>query len=504
MQMKFSSYHRNLLIICLFILLTLPPLFYLYERPVDIYYRLATIVLILSTTINFILAILIFIGNPRSEVHKFFSLLIALIGLWNFVNLGAQVSPSIQGAYIWTQLAIVAPFFIPAVYLHVTYIFPKRIILNKRKIFYLYLPAILFLPFVPTKWNIISLGSAGYMAEPGPLYIFFTVYFIIYFSYSFFRFLRNKKNVDIQTRQQINIIFAGTLCPAVIGIITNSILPLIGIRTLNIYGTPSAIIFSFAVTYALLRYQFLNFRAHVTIENIIRVTAFVGTIGVAILASLWIVFQPLHLVTLIYSFVMLGVFFPLVVYPAFTHFLSQLTRKLTLTDIINPADKSLRGNFDIPKNAISLFEKEVKKLCDRYPISPQITFITEPETHRLVSIHPKIGATVLESTNTLVENFSHIKGFLTISDALNLFENEDDLLSKLKRTHADIIIPMNANGILSGLLFFKLDVPVALLLDQQRALEKDVYHFNLELFGMLNNYTIQRSLRKLQQGSSIT
>lgn len=500
MNLKFSTYQRNLLIICLFVLLTMPPLFYLYERPVDIYYRLATIALIFSTTINFALAILILIGNPRSEVHKFFSILIALIGLWNFVNLGAQVSPTIHGAYIWAQLAIAVAFFIPAIYLHLTYIFPKIVVLNKRQVFYIYLPPILSLPFVPTKWNIVSLESARYNAEVGQLYIFFTVYFIIYFSYSFFRLLRNKRSVETKIRQQINIVVFGSLCLASVGIITNSILPLMGIRTLDIYGTPFAIIFSFAVTYALLRYQFLNFRTYTTVENIIRFTAFVGTIGIAVFASLWLVFLDLHLVTLIYCFVMLGIFFPLVVYPALNNFLTKFARRLTLTDIINPADKSLHGNFDIPKNAISFFDREIKKLCDRYPLSPQLTFIAEPETQRLVSVHPKIGVTVLESTNVLVENLKRVTGLLTMSEALQLFH--EPIVSKLKQTHSDIILPMGANGILSGLLFFKLDVPTALSLDHRRALEKEVYNFNLELFGMLNNYAIHRSLRKLQQETS--
>ena len=219
------------------------------------------IILLITFVINLGLALLVYFKDRKNRINITFSLLIFCVAVWNFTNLMSYITID-NDALFWTKMAILAPLFIPAVVLYFSLIYPEKKKLTWWHFLLIFGPGLVMLPFVPTSFNIVELspGSTGVHFVPGSLYIFFTIYFILYMGLGLINIYRSIRKSKGLIRRQLTYIFIGVLLAAAVGIITNAVLPLIWSSQYNVYGTPFSIIFSICVAYALVRYRLMDIK----------------------------------------------------------------------------------------------------------------------------------------------------------------------------------------------------------------------------------------------------
>ncbi|MBU0731295.1 hypothetical protein KKC88_00265 [Patescibacteria group bacterium] len=225
-------------------------------------YPIESTILLITFLINFSIAFLVFIKNPKKKVNIIFSLLTFFIALWNLLNLLSFIFQEHDKVYIFTQWALGAVLFIPALLLYFTIIFPKEIKISKWIIAAIFIPGFIFLPFIPTKYNLIGFTGEPYGTNfiPGPLYFYYSIYFILFVAIALGILIWKYKKEKGIARMQIRYIFLGSIITAIVGITTNAILPLIWSAQLNVYGTPASIIFGICAAYAILKYRLMDIR----------------------------------------------------------------------------------------------------------------------------------------------------------------------------------------------------------------------------------------------------
>lgn len=225
-------------------------------------YPIESTILFITFLINFSLAIFVFVKNPRKKVNIVFSLLTLFIAIWNFLNLLSFIFTKEETVYFFTQWALGAVLFIPSLLLYFTIIFPKEIRIPKWLAVIIFIPGFILLPFIPTKYNLVGFSGEPFGTNfiPGPLYIYYSIYFILFIFAALGILIWKYKKEKGVARMQIRYIFLGSFITAAAGITTNAILPLIWSANLNIYGTPAAIFFGVCSAYAILKYRLMDIR----------------------------------------------------------------------------------------------------------------------------------------------------------------------------------------------------------------------------------------------------
>ena len=238
------------------------------------------------------LSIFIFTKNPKALVNRSFSIFVLLMAIWLFTNGMVDASRTNAQALFWTKAALVGPALIPPTLLFFSAIFPTQT--KPLKIInwvLLYLPAAITLLLVPTSLNVESFKfkdpSIG-TSDPnnfkiifGPLYTFFTLYFLTYVGVILYKLFSGYKKSTGLVRKQIFYVFLGLFGTILIAITTNAVLPLIGYSQLSGIGTSSSLILIGFVTYAIIRHRLME------IEIIIRRSVIYSTL----LASLIVIYS---------------------------------------------------------------------------------------------------------------------------------------------------------------------------------------------------------------------
>jgi len=203
---------------------------------------------ILIFLVTLFLGLLVFLNDSKNQVNRTF-LFITLFSIgWIVTNLIVDLSKDLKVALFFSRMTIVAPAFIAPTCLYFSLIFPRqKIKIKVWKIVLIFIPALIFLIFSPTKFNVekVWLDETGKVDfQPGILYLLLLIYFIVYFGLTFRNFLKShKENIGIE-KIQIVYLFIGFLSAVIIGLTTNVILPLIRYSQFVTVG-PSLSIFGF-------------------------------------------------------------------------------------------------------------------------------------------------------------------------------------------------------------------------------------------------------------------
>ena len=186
---------------------------------------------ILIFLVTLFLGLLVFLNDSKNQVNRTF-LFITLFSIgWIVTNLIVDLSKDLKVALFFSRMTIVAPAFIAPTCLYFSLIFPRqKIKIKVWKIVLIFIPALIFLIFSPTKFNVekVWFDETGRVDfQPGILYLLLLIYFIVYFGLTFRNFLKSyKENIGIE-KIQIVYLFIGFLSAVIIGLTTNAILPLI-------------------------------------------------------------------------------------------------------------------------------------------------------------------------------------------------------------------------------------------------------------------------------------
>ncbi|MFC1687448.1 ATP-binding protein [Patescibacteria group bacterium] len=208
---------------------------------------------------------LVFLILKRSHTNFrniIFAFLVSSISVWTATLLVTDTTESPKIALIFGRMAIIGPAFIPFLLLLFSQNFPS-ISRKKFRTYLLYfIPVVILLVLVPTKFNIESVIIHSWGAEtiPGVAYYFFDLYFLIYTFFALKSLFISFKRGSGLIREQAKYLFIGILISALISILTNAILPLIGVISLSVIGPPSALLFIGFTAYAITKHRLLDIR----------------------------------------------------------------------------------------------------------------------------------------------------------------------------------------------------------------------------------------------------
>lgn len=226
-------------------------------------FSIASIVLLITFLINLGTAVFIFIKSTNKKQKYIFGSITALIAVWNLISLFTFIFLDKKQIMFWTEAAIFPVIFIPSLILLYSFVFPFEKKIKAWQIFLIFLPTIIEIPFIFTKYNI-----KGYIGEPagdnfivGPLYIFFSIHCCIYIFWAVIKLFKNRKKTDSNIlKSQITYILFGIIISVVMGILTNAILPLFAISFYSLSGDIFSISFGICTAYAITRYRFMDIK----------------------------------------------------------------------------------------------------------------------------------------------------------------------------------------------------------------------------------------------------
>src|SRR3989338_2519905 len=199
--------------------------------------------------------------KKRDKKSVVFSLFIFSVSIWVATLLIVDTTKNRDIALIFGKIAIIGPIFVSYLLVLFSYYFPIVVGKKKSMIFvFMAVPLILFMLFVPTKYNLKSVEIRDWGAEtiPGEMYYFFIVYFLIYTLVAIRGLIKKFYSLTGIFRVQIRYVLFGLGLSLFISILTNAILPLFGIVNFSIFGPPSVLLFISLTVYAILRHSLLD------------------------------------------------------------------------------------------------------------------------------------------------------------------------------------------------------------------------------------------------------
>lgn len=214
--------------------------------------------IILTTgLVNVATAIYLMFSKRRTKASVIFAFFCLEVALWNFVNYLAFTTQDVAILVQAHRFSILPPVLIAPTLLYFTLIFTNTKY-SKLALSIMFLPMIILMLMIFTPWNVS--GYSGTPSNntfiPGPLYIVFSIYFIIYLTIALVFLIKQRLLTHFQIeRRQLNYIIFGLLTSAVCGIVFSVILPLYRITYFDIYGNVASVVFTICSTYAITRYR---------------------------------------------------------------------------------------------------------------------------------------------------------------------------------------------------------------------------------------------------------
>ena len=217
------------------------------------------LLLILSATVILVLFLLVLISNPRKRNNQTLASFLGSSFVWVFLNLLTNLSTRSSQALILARMTMIGAIAIPLTFVLFALSFSDNRI-RKGQLLYYSLAPVLFLLFLPTKYNVVSVGPHGADQVSGPLYTAAFLLLVIYF-YIALRILRIKNQSSTkETQSQINYIYYGVLLTLVPSLIVDVALPIFGYDQAVSLGPASVVILSTMTSLAIIKHRFLNIR----------------------------------------------------------------------------------------------------------------------------------------------------------------------------------------------------------------------------------------------------
>ena len=242
--------------------------------------------LLLSILGNLFLGSYVMLHNPRGLQNRIFSLFIFNLVLWSFVNFLITISSNIYSVEILGKFAYAIGSIIPATFATFVYVFPKiNKNISKKPLYIIYsicIPLII-LSFTSLLQMGIKIINEEFRPVLGILHPLFSAYEVVGMSYGLWLLYRKWMLSNTKYEQsQMKFTFIGILVSTIIALISNVILPLIGISSLVSIGPTLTVIIIGFTAYTIVRYRLFD------INIIVKKTA-IYTILTALVTAFYIV-----------------------------------------------------------------------------------------------------------------------------------------------------------------------------------------------------------------------
>ncbi|MFA5104988.1 MAG: histidine kinase N-terminal 7TM domain-containing protein [Candidatus Margulisiibacteriota bacterium] len=212
---------------------------------------------------NIILSLVVLYRGFLNRTNMTFSLMTGFLALWvassYFCNYFAPINT--EFASFWFRMRFLSIFPVPAIFMYFSLIFPE----NKDpgiKSLFVFIPT--FALYIMQSWGLIALSiglsdSGAIRPVYGPYISLFAIYYVAYFLLIFVILMQKYFKVRGIARLQIQYVTIGAFIPAIIGVLGNFFLPLMGVDPgiFSVLGPLSTIFISIMVSSAIVKHRLL-------------------------------------------------------------------------------------------------------------------------------------------------------------------------------------------------------------------------------------------------------
>lgn len=221
--------------------------------------------------------VLILYKGPKKILNRITATYLSCFMIWSagmfFIN---NPQTTYEGAVLANKLDCIGWISFSAFFFWFTLVFinNKTFLKNKYYKFLLFVPAIFFITqqwqgkliytFVETSFGWSHVWSDSWLTYS--FYFYYTLFSLlpIYLLINYYR-----KATSVIKRKQAKIIIIASIVPLTIGSLTNVILQEFGYHGIPSVADLSALVWSFGIVYAMIKYQFLGINPSTAAENII-------------------------------------------------------------------------------------------------------------------------------------------------------------------------------------------------------------------------------------------
>ncbi|HLD21977.1 MAG TPA: histidine kinase N-terminal 7TM domain-containing protein [Patescibacteria group bacterium] len=219
--------------------------------------------------IDIAIAVYLFFHKPHTMPKILFGLLSLMVASWAAVHIIAAIIRESLQLLLLAESSLLSVLFIPTLFLLFSLLMTRTDKLQPFIYYILFIPPILMLPFVFTRFSVTGFLHNEVAYENilvGSLYHFFIPYAIVFFSGAFVVLYRAiQKEQSPNKKIQLQYMLYSFLPVVVFGLLNNAILPTwFHVLTQPIYGIFGTIIFTIGISYAITRHRFFDIRFLIT------------------------------------------------------------------------------------------------------------------------------------------------------------------------------------------------------------------------------------------------
>lgn len=217
-----------------------------------------------SIIISVILTIYIYFVDRKDSKNKTFSLITLSSCIWVTCLFLSDFIKSENGAFFWSQCAIIPPAFIPPLFVYFSTVFPKKLFVFKSfYLFILFLPAVAISSLAFTRFNVISVNQLdwGTQVDSGSLYYALGAYYVVAVIIAIYYLFQGYRKADMERyRSQVLYLTAGLMIAIIINVFINVVLVGLGNSKYSALGTASVLVFLGLTIFALVRKNLFNIK----------------------------------------------------------------------------------------------------------------------------------------------------------------------------------------------------------------------------------------------------
>lgn len=229
---------------------------------------LEIIITVVVVVVNFLLGLLVYLNNPKSDTNRYFFAVAIIIGLWQWTNFYSLHSPNEATTLFWIRVVMVISSFLgPALFLLVK-TFPKRkstVSLRLRIPLYLLAVTTALFALTPYMFSSVTIDTTNaggsIQPTPGPAIALFAIDYIGLFVLSFLTLVYKFRKSEGLERAQLRMLLAGIIITFTLLGITNFVfVVLLKISSFVVFGPAFSLILVGFIAYAIVRHRMLDIR----------------------------------------------------------------------------------------------------------------------------------------------------------------------------------------------------------------------------------------------------
>jgi len=220
------------------------------------------LLLLIVTVANLVLALFVLWHNPKAEVNRVFALTALSVAGWTFTNALFQQTASVATATQVAAFSYLSAIVLGASFLHFAWIFPRRTAVssNAKPILWGIALPVGLLSFVPgLVIDAVDISGNRAIATTAGVWVI-ALFMFVTSCWAFGRLLAQHAQLHGVARAQSRYVLTGSALTAVIGLICNLLLPLLGNYSLVWLGPASSLFFVGFTVYSIIAHHLFDIR----------------------------------------------------------------------------------------------------------------------------------------------------------------------------------------------------------------------------------------------------